>query len=125
VPARPSALAPLRTGLRDFLAQLGAGPDDISDILVAVIEAATNAIEHAGLGDDGVVTVEAEHVPPGMLTFVVSDPGRWREGSSDPYRGRGIAIMHRLMDHVAITRAAEGTRVILRKHLDGDEQLEV
>jgi PAS domain S-box-containing protein len=103
---------------------ISVGLDRLAEAL-AVIEAATNAIEHAGLGADGVVTVEAEHVPPGMLTFLVSDPGRWREGSSDPYRGRGIAIMHRLMDHVAITRAAEGTSVILRKHLDGDEQLEV
>jgi anti-sigma regulatory factor (Ser/Thr protein kinase) len=120
VQAQPIALASLRAGLRKWLIQLGAGPDEVSDILVAVIEAATNAIEHAGLTPEDVVSVEVEHSPPGLLTFVIHDGGRWRDGSSDPYRGRGIAIMHRLMDHVDIKVRDDGTTVTLQKHLDGE-----
>jgi serine phosphatase RsbU (regulator of sigma subunit) len=47
LPCRPSTLAPLRRMLRHWLSGVRASPVELQDILVAVSEAATNAIEHA------------------------------------------------------------------------------
>ena len=47
-PAEPEALAPMRAMLRRWLSHPGGGEFEITEIVMACGEAATNAIEHAG-----------------------------------------------------------------------------
>ena len=47
-PAEPEALAPMRAMLRRWLSHSGGGEFEITEIVMACGEAATNAIEHAG-----------------------------------------------------------------------------
>jgi len=47
VPAQPGQLAPLRARLEDWLIALGADEPDIVSIEIGVLEAVSNAVEHA------------------------------------------------------------------------------
>ena len=46
-PAEPRQLAPIRAEVRRWLASLGVGEDTETDMVLAVNEAVTNAVEHA------------------------------------------------------------------------------
>jgi anti-sigma regulatory factor (Ser/Thr protein kinase) len=110
VPARAESSPVLRTALRDFLEQLTLGRDRIADVVLAVGEATSNAIEHAYRGLDGTVRLRAAEETPGRLVIEVVDQGRWRLDAS-PERGRGLGIMRALVDDVAIESTREGTLV--------------
>ncbi len=114
IPADPSSLPRIRQRLRAWLAALELDPAKAEEIVLAVSEACNNAIEHARPSRDDVITVilgaDAE-----MLTATVEDHGRWIEPNGHGDRGRGLALMRRLMDSVEIERGREGTRVILRR----------
>jgi anti-sigma regulatory factor (Ser/Thr protein kinase) len=83
----------------------------VDDVILAAGEAAGNAIEHAYLGDAGLVRLRA-FVSDQNLVVEVEDSGRWRlEG--DPERGRGLGIMRALVDRVSIESTRRGTAVRL------------
>jgi serine phosphatase RsbU (regulator of sigma subunit)/anti-sigma regulatory factor (Ser/Thr protein kinase) len=113
--AEPGALAELRRRLDVWLPQSGAGAEDAYDIVLATCEAAANAVEHAyGPGEAKFhVTVRAEDEE---VTIEVRDRGAWRD-QRDPRRGRGLAVMRKLMDDVNVTSTDGGTNVRLRRHL--------
>jgi anti-sigma regulatory factor (Ser/Thr protein kinase) len=104
-------------------------PDAEADLVLAVNEAAANAIDHAyrtdtdtgdGTGDGRVVVEVFFWTEPGAVLLEVVDHGRWRPpGSPTAGGGRGIAIMQRLVDAVLIHHDACGTRVLLRHTLPG------
>lgn len=110
--ASPSELADLRRQLRSWLERFEVEPEVTQCVVLAVSEAAANAVEH-GYGSDGVgeVRVEARLDRRAMLTATVRDRGTWREPTSDSYRGRGITIMQSLMDEVSIASEAGATVV--------------
>ncbi len=83
----------------------------MEDVLLAVGEAASNAIEHAYRGIEGEVRLRA-YVIRGRLVVEVHDRGRWRL-DGDPERGRGLGIMHALVDRVSIESSKSGTSVRL------------
>src|SRR5207237_1682737 len=58
--AEPTVLTSLRRTLRQWLETLGAGEIETYDVLVAVTEAAANAIEHAYGPVDAAFDVQAE-----------------------------------------------------------------
>jgi serine phosphatase RsbU (regulator of sigma subunit)/anti-sigma regulatory factor (Ser/Thr protein kinase) len=117
VPATPASLAPLRHRLRGWLTLRGVGEARAADTVLAVSEACNNAIEHAYATRAGTVRVVAEH-RGASLRIVVEDAGGWRETAPDPERGRGIPIMHGVMDRVEIERQPAATRVTLEQRLD-------
>ena len=119
VPASPASLAPLRHRLRAWLTLRGVGEARAADTVLAVSEACNNAIEHAYATRAGTVRVVAEHLGA-TLRIVVEDAGGWRETEPDPERGRGIPIMHGIMERVEIERQPAATRVTLEQRLDGD-----
>ena len=111
----PSALASFRQTLRRWLAESGAGPDEVHDITMACNEACQNAIEHAyGLVPEP-FEVELERTDAEVI-IRVRDRGGWREGSSTD-RGRGLPLMRALMDAVEIDQRASGSTVVLRRAL--------
>jgi anti-sigma regulatory factor (Ser/Thr protein kinase) len=115
LPADPSTLAPLRKQLRQWLDEAGANADESRDIVLATVEAAANAVEHAYGPGDAHFDFEA-HSVGGEVTITVRDYGSWRS-ESDPHRGRGLGVMRAAMDRVEVTSETAGTTVRLRRRL--------
>ena len=115
-PADASALRVLRQLLRRWLGKWGASSDETYDITVAVQEAAANAVEHAYAPGSAAFEVDARH-EDGVITVVVQDHGRWRAARGGEQRGRGLPIMHSLMDAVEVQHGDDGTTVQLKRTL--------
>ena len=116
LPAEPPVLASLRRTLRGWLERLGASEFETYDVLVAVTEAAANAIEHAYGPSDATFEVEAGASPDGEVWLVVRDQGRWRPPRGHN-RGRGTLLMQELMDHFEVSTGEHGTEVRMRRRL--------
>jgi GAF domain-containing protein/anti-sigma regulatory factor (Ser/Thr protein kinase) len=114
LPAEPHVLTSLRRTLRQWLEALGAEEIETYDVLVAVTEAAANAIEHAYGPVDAAFDVEAEVAGEGEVTVLVRDQGRWRPPRGHN-RGRGTLLMQELMDHFEVNTSEEGTVVRMRR----------
>jgi anti-sigma regulatory factor (Ser/Thr protein kinase) len=116
--AAPESLAPMRSMLRRWLSHAGAGELEIAEITTACGEAATNAIEHAGMSGDTRFEVSGSR-SGGAVEIAVRDQGSWREERPGDH-GRGLDLMRTLMDTVAVEPGPEGTTVSLRRRLGGN-----
>jgi serine/threonine-protein kinase RsbW len=116
--AEAAELQRVRRALGTWLDGQGAPPDVGAEIALAVHEAAANTVEHAYPRGSGVLVVRAQH-GDGQLVVVVEDEGEWRPPSRTDQRGRGLALMHGLMDDVEIGPVDDGTgtRVTLRRRV--------
>lgn len=111
VEAAPANAPVLRGALRDYLRSVDLSDDRASDVVLAVGEATSNAIEHAYV--DGVGTVRLRGtLRRDRLVLEVCDGGRWRP-DADLDCGRGLGIMRALVDRVAIESSRAGTSVRL------------
>lgn len=127
LPADPSCLKAVRTRTRAWLVAAGWPDEDADDVVYAVSEAASNAIEHAyprgprplarnGRGPElritGTVLGDASN---GFCVEVrVRDRGRWRPPPTDPgHRGRGLEVMRSSLASVTIRTGPAGTEVVL------------
>ena len=113
--ATPDSLAPIRYLLRRWLLARGATEDEAFDITVAAQEACANTVEHAygpGRAEFGLTLAYAD----GRVTITVTDSGRWRPPRGQN-RGRGLPLMHELMDTVDVSETERGTAVTLAKAL--------
>jgi len=115
LPCRPSTLAPLRRMLRHWLSGVRASPGELQDILVAVSEAVTNAIEHAYGPIEASYRVEGR-LSRDRVTVTVTDSGSWRERRGLE-RGRGTHLMRELMDGFEVRPSGAGTAVELERRL--------
>ena len=77
---------------------VGADEDTAADVLLACGEAAANAVEHAFPDDPGELTVQLRLSADRELTVRVADTGRWRRVPAPGDRGRGLPLMHAVMD---------------------------
>ena len=111
-------LRALRTDLGRWLTDLGADPDDIGGLQLAVTEAVSNSLEHGYRDAGGTVVVDAVLDESGRLRCTVRDQGRWREPPADPgYRGRGLVIISTQTDRYTIDRGSDGTVTVLERRL--------
>jgi serine phosphatase RsbU (regulator of sigma subunit)/anti-sigma regulatory factor (Ser/Thr protein kinase) len=115
LPARPGVLGGLRNTLGRWLQTAGANEDELFDIVLSASEAATNAIEHAYGANEATFTIRCER-DGGLITITVCDMGRWRT-TSPLGGGRGLEIMHSLLDSVQVNSNKEGTVVTMTKTL--------
>ncbi|HEU0128089.1 MAG TPA: SpoIIE family protein phosphatase [Pseudonocardiaceae bacterium] len=115
MPALPWSLRDIRVAVRRWLSAVGAAPRTVADLLIAVGEAATNAVEHAYGPGGGTVTVHMELQLPDVLT-TVRDRGRWRPPRGEG-RGRGILFMRNCSDDLRVDHGRTGTTVVIRRHL--------
>jgi PAS domain S-box-containing protein len=113
----PEGLRPMRHRLHAWLDLRGCTPDDADAVVLAVNEAAANAIEHGYHDARGPVEVAGD-VVGGELRISIVDHGDWRAGHPDPARGRGLPLMRTLMDDVEIERLDPGTRIVLSRTID-------
>jgi anti-sigma regulatory factor (Ser/Thr protein kinase) len=120
LPAIPASLAVVRDHLRTWLPTARVGPAAAAEVLLAVGEAASNAVEHAVLGITGQVELEvmARATNTG-LALTVRDNGRWHAPLRNPgdRRGHGSRVMRALVDTVTITPTPQGTTVEMHKEL--------
>jgi len=115
-PATPEQLAGVRRAVRSW-AQTSALDEDLTDDLqLAINEAVANAVEHGyGSGPAGVVHYSLTRAGDGAVEVVVGDEGSWRPPPADTgYRGRGLALIHKLADDMAVAHDDEGTTVSFR-----------
>jgi anti-sigma regulatory factor (Ser/Thr protein kinase) len=118
VRAEAEQLQHARRALESWLGGLGTGPEVGAEIALAAHEAAANVVEHAYRGGAGELVLRAR-ADDGQVMVVVEDDGEWRAPSRTDQRGRGLALMHGLMDDVTITATEDGsgTRVTLRRRV--------
>jgi serine/threonine-protein kinase RsbW len=121
LPREALSVPVIRKVLGDALRGLGVSPDCIADILVAASEACTNVVEHAETASDFEVTAR---IDDDTCVLKIADNGRGfheapvRPSSPDDESGRGIKIMHALVDGVDLdSRPGHGTVVYLHKRL--------
>jgi serine/threonine-protein kinase RsbW len=119
VPASPSRLAGVRQAVRADLR--GVSDEVADDVVLALSEAATNAVLYGSSGGQPIQVVV--HVSDGWVEASVLDhgpqppPGLPAASDTDELRagGRGLWLLRRLMDEVRLERVELGTRVTLRR----------
>jgi anti-sigma regulatory factor (Ser/Thr protein kinase) len=123
-PADPQQLSAIRRDVRRWLGPLALSEQARRDLLLAVVEAASNAIEHAYAPAASNATLEVTFwTEPGTVNVEITDHGRWQPPAPRPMgRGLGIALMQRLIDSVAIHFDRRGTRILLTHPLPGRER---
>lgn len=110
--AAPRQLSDVRHQLADWLHANGITEPLADDIILVVNEACSNCVEHAYRGvNPGRMRVEAE-VLDNHVRFCVVDSGSWKKPPADPgTRGRGLLLMRKISDEVAVRGTADGTSV--------------
>jgi anti-sigma regulatory factor (Ser/Thr protein kinase) len=120
LPAIPASLAVVRNHLRTWLPTAAVNASTAADVVLAVGEAAANAVEHAvkGATGDVVLEVTARATDTG-LALTVRDNGSWHAPAPGPrgQRGHGSRLMRALVDTVTITPTTQGTTVEMHKEL--------
>lgn len=124
LPNEPARMAEVRGFIRGFLSDIRAPVDATQDIMLAVGEAAANAVRHGRRPegrsevrircrlDDDQVTVTIADDGPGFDPAEVEARGRPDRFAMG---GRGFFLMREFADHVEIETSGAGTRVWLSK----------
>jgi anti-sigma regulatory factor (Ser/Thr protein kinase) len=113
--ASPESASRMRGLVERFCSQGGIDPDRVTDIKLAVTEAANNAAQHAYVGrSPGPVTLVAWLELEDVL-IELRDEGRGMAPRIDsPGAGWGIPIMGRIADRLDITAGPGGDGTIVR-----------
>jgi anti-sigma regulatory factor (Ser/Thr protein kinase) len=116
--AHGSQVRIVRRRLAEWLGGDHLDPDLVDDLVMAASEALENCADHAftGIPAGGTMTLTA-HTAGTTLVITVADDGRWRETTSGPCRGRGLAMMRTLVDEVVVVSGLAGTHLALTHHL--------
>ncbi|MGP0100781.1 MAG: ATP-binding protein [Solirubrobacteraceae bacterium] len=116
LPAQPSKLGVAREYAQRAAAAFGLDADRCYEFVFAVNEAVTNAIRHGRPDEHGQIHLSVL-VDGDRLTFAVRDYGTFAASTFDRMtsseRGRGFALMTRLMDAVQLCAAPGSTTVRL------------
>jgi anti-sigma regulatory factor (Ser/Thr protein kinase) len=113
ITASPSRLAALRRAARAYLG--GVSEEAADDVLLALDEAATNAVLHGSRTGQPIHVVV--HINDGWVEALILDhgpqPPAGRPADADPAElrafGRGLWLLHRLVDEICLERVKRGT----------------
>jgi anti-sigma regulatory factor (Ser/Thr protein kinase) len=116
LPAIPASIGHLRSYAREFATGAGATDEAVTDIALAISEAATNAVVHAypaGKAANGTASLRG-NVADDWLELAVADRGAgFRPGPSGGL-GFGLKVMAQVSDSMRVEQREEGTTVVLR-----------
>ncbi|HEX6934256.1 MAG TPA: SpoIIE family protein phosphatase [Streptosporangiaceae bacterium] len=128
LPSEEDSVLRVRRAFSRWLTGIDAALQDRDDLMLAVVETVTNAVEHAYPADrSGTVDFHAALRQDGTLECRVTDHGRWRE--PDPaaaYRGHGLMVAGQVVDQLLVRTqgrddgwpdGGRGTVVTLRHRL--------
>jgi anti-anti-sigma factor len=126
LPAEPPQLAVMRRVVRRWAAAAALSADMTDDLLLALGEAAANAVEHAYRdGATGDWSYEVARCGDGSVAGVVQDWGSWRPPPADPgFRGRGVAFVRQLSEEMVVEHRGDGTTVRFRLPLPAPDVVE-
>ncbi len=122
LPYDPARLLRARVRLREYLSHLTTEEHTVDEVILAIMEAATNALRHSGGSGSFDIRLSVED---DELVAVVRDDGQGfdpsgfhRDETPDPLSigGRGLFLMTRLMDAVDFSFDG-GCQVLMRKRL--------
>jgi PAS domain S-box-containing protein len=125
LPPDPARLLRARHRVADHLLRLGARPDAIADVVLAVHEAMANAVRHSGASEDLEVEVALEGAD--VLARVTDHGCDFDPSALDPERppdplqegGRGLYLISRITDALDIaTGERTDVRMVKRDALD-------
>ena len=119
----PNNLITIEEFVNYFAKDLGLSEEQLSVLLLAVTEAATNAIIHANKCDISKLVKIHAHIQDSKLIVKVKDEGKGFDPSviPDPTRpenllkdsGRGVYLMNVYMDEVKYNKTPSGLETIL------------
>ena len=115
--AQPDTLSRLRSALRDWFAAAGLDSPTAEELVHAVGEIASNAIEHGSRLDPARDVAVVAQRDPSLIEVAVSDSGQWTTPAPASGRGRGLALARALVDSLEISAAEAGTTVRLTKRI--------
>jgi anti-sigma regulatory factor (Ser/Thr protein kinase) len=126
LPVHPSTPGEVRRQLRRWLDALGWPREHAEDLLLAVDEAVSNAVEHAypdpipaqthrdGPRVELCVSDTTATDDTHRVVVSVTDQGRWKPRAVSPgSRGRGLQMMRALAESLDVTATGSGTRVTM------------
>lgn len=112
--------------------RIGISEDDSVDLMIAVTEAVTNAIQHGNREDESKHVHIRIETAPSEITLWVEDEGKGFdvEAVPDPRNtgnllresGRGILMMKAFMDEVSFASGEKGTSVRMVKRFVSDTE---
>ncbi len=116
LPAIPTSVGHLRSYAREFAAGAGATDEAVTDIALAISEAATNAVLHAypaGATTNGTASLRGK-VSDDWLELAIADRGAGFRPSPTGGLGLGLKVMAEVSDSMTVEQRDEGTTVVLR-----------
>ena len=112
-PCEVEALPALRLTLEQWLLVNGIDEEARAAAVLAAHEAAANAIEH---GECGQIELEGRLELQEVIYLEVRAGGRWKPMSAEnDERGRGLQLIHGLMESVTIDTGPAGTSVRMHR----------
>lgn len=132
IPNEPARVPEARRFVRSFLMDIEASEDDVFEILVAVEEAMSNAVRHSDRPvGEGIIEARCIYSPAEFVVQVVDDGLGFEYTPAevlsppDPMAsgGRGLFLMHRLMDQVVVESSERGTVITMSRQLRGRDDV--
>lgn len=113
-PATATVIADFRHQASDFARSLGAAPEVVENVALAVSEAVTNVVKHGYERErPGTVTLAAS-MADGLLELRVADQGLgFREKESDGL-GLGLSIIAQVSAELDVSQSLDGTELRMR-----------
>lgn len=126
IPASVTELAAVREFIRRQARAAGADPVAVHDVVQAVDESVTNAIEHGYAGSPGTVEVEVDRAGRSLIVrlrdqappfdpTLVSTPDTTLPLEHRPLGGMGVFLTRELTDAVTYRRTRDGNELTLVK----------
>ncbi|MFI6099177.1 ATP-binding protein [Lentzea sp. NPDC051213] len=97
-PAIPGSLPEIRAFVRELAGESGLNVDDARDVLLAVAEAADNAVQRAGASIVGVTWEPRDHA----VLLTIEDDGVFDLGVADAVRPLGLRLLFGIADEVQV-----------------------
>ena len=126
IPADTRYIAVVRRGIRNLAESAGFSRDAVADVEVAVSEAVTNSVTHGSPNPNASAVVVKCKACDDFLVIEIEDQGNMESLPSAPPQcdprhetGRGMLIMHALMDECEDCRTETGLRVRMAKQKVG------
>lgn len=126
LPRQRRSVSAVRRIVASALAELGVRADDRHDLVTALSEACTNAVQHA---EEGRRYQVAFLLDGAEARIEVHDDGRgfFVNGHRSMPRpeqegGRGIALMDRLVDAARFSHSEDGSTVVLRRRITAEAE---